>query len=208
MSAEINAWSIDEAWRLACKQVMLFGHIYTVQRGSYEGQQRKQLARLMLVIERPDSRPLAPICKTGEIPVTDEGAIETYFANYLASPHLAKDEQYTYGNRIHYHLKPTAKRLKETPGTNQAVIEIARPEDVLLDDPPCLRVLDWKVCEGKLWLSSYWRSWDVHGALPVNLGGLQLLNEMMAEWAKLEPGPQVAYSSGAHVYDHAWGLVQ
>jgi len=204
----INAWTLDEAWRLSCAEVMQYGTEYDIEYGSYVGQKRKQLEHLTLVINAPWTRPLAPICAVGETPATDDNAITTYFADYLASPKLAENEQYTYGNRIHEHLEEIARRLRETPGTNQAVISISRPEDILLCDPPCLRELDWKVTGEGLWLSSYWRSWDIHGALPVNLGGLQLLNEMIAEWAGLECGPMVAYSAGAHIYDHAWGLVR
>lgn len=204
----IKAWNLEEAWRLTCKEVMVNGKDYQVERGSYVGQQRRQLLHLMLMVRRPGDRPLAPLVPPGENAVTNEEAIQRYFTDYLMCSTLAENEQYTYGNRIDQYLEHVARMLTKTPHTNQAVIEISRPEDILLNDPPCLRVLDWKVIDDTLWLSSYWRSWDVHGALPVNLGGLQLLNEMMAEWVGLWPGPQVAYSSGAHIYEHAWEWVR
>jgi len=105
-------------------------------------------------------------------------------------------------------LDTLIEMLRESPGTNQATIEIARPEDILLESPPCLRVLSWKVIESELWLTSFWRSWDLYAALSTNLGGLQLLNEMIAEAAGLETGAQIAYSDGAHIYDHFWGLFE
>ena len=94
--------------------------------------------------------------------------------------------------------------LCKTPHANQAFIPVAKPGDHLLTNPPCLQTLTWKWTGEGLQLTSFWRSWDVYGALATNLGGLQLLNEMMAEWAGLTPGRLVAYSDGAHVYDYAW----
>jgi len=104
------------------------------------------------------------------------------------------------------HLATVIAMLRNTPSTNQATIEIAKPEDILLESPPCLRVLSWKVVGRQLWLTSFWRSWDLYAALSTNLGGLQLLNEMVAEATGIEPGSQIAYSDGGHIYDHFWNF--
>lgn len=201
----INAWDLDACWKETCRLIMQAGFDYKIDRGSYVGQIRRQLPQLIVTIFHPENRPLAPVCET---PATDNDAIEKYFAESLISSEIPENAQYTYGSRISPYLEAVAKMLKATPGTNQAVIEIARPDDTGLSDPPCLRSLGWNIVQGKLQLSSFWRSWDIHGAMPVNLGGLQLLNEMIAEWAGVEAGPMVAYSSGAHIYEHAWGLLE
>jgi thymidylate synthase len=103
--------------------------------------------------------------------------------------------------------------LKETPLTNQAVIEIATPED--LDtcygkdgklDPPCLRLLDFKVIpldsELVLTVSAYFRSWDLWAGFPTNLGGIELLKQLVASETGLKNGPMYAYSAGAHIYGY------
>lgn len=198
----IEVWTLEEAWSEACRRCVRDGHIYTIQRGSYEGQQRKQLPLLALHIEHPETRPLAP--STQGVPVATDDSIFDYFVNYLINPEKHPMEDYSYGERLMPHLATVIAMLRNTPGTNQATIEIAGPEDILLESPPCLRVLSWKVVGGQLWLTSFWRSWDLCAALPTNLGGLQLLNETVAEAAELETGPQVAYSDGGHIYDHFW----
>lgn len=200
----IEVWTLEEAWCEACRECVQSGYIYTIQRGSYEGQQRKQLPYLTLYIHHPEMRPLAPL--TQGVPVATDDSIHDYFINYLINPEKAEGEDYTYGQRLMPHLDRLIEMLQKTPGTNQATVEIARPEDILLESPPCLRVLSWKVIGGKLCLSSFWRSWDLYAALSTNLGGLQLLNEMIAEATGLESGFQVAYSDGAHIYDHFWGF--
>lgn len=204
---KITVRTLDEAHKQTLRTVMQHGTDYLVQRGSCVGQLRRQLPALALLVEHPETRPLAPVCGPGVLAVATDASIHKYFADYLIGSQVADREDYTYGSRIAPYLEVTAEMLRTTPGTNQATIEIARPSDILLDDPPCLRSLTWNVVDDKLQLTNFWRSWDVHGGLPMNLGGLQLLNEMMAEWAGIESGDLVAYSSGAHVYEHVWGLV-
>ena len=196
--------TIGEAW-LNVNQECLAGRTYTIDRGSFEGHQRKQLDTLAFVITRPETRPLGVSYRGTDI--SSDDSIYNYFVNYLVNPTVAVNEAYTYASRIAPYLPDIAMMLGKTPNTNQAIIEVGRPEDTRLDDPPCLRILSWKVTPGGLQLTTFWRSWEVYAALPVNLGGLQLLNEMMAEWAGLKPGLQVCYSDGAHKYDHSWKLI-
>ena len=193
---------IGDAWHSTYRRCLRDSRTYIVQRGSFVGQQRKQLDTLALCILLPETRPLG--VTFGGAAISDDESIQRYFEDYLINPTVAPNEEYTYGSRIAPHLESVAAILRETLHTNQAFIPVAQPGDHLLADPPCLQTLTWKVTEEGLQLTSFWRSWDVYGALATNLGGLQLLNEMMAEWAGLRPGQLVAYSDGAHMYDYAW----
>ncbi len=197
--------TIGEAWLFTCQLCVKCGREFIIDRGSYEGQRRKQLDTLAFVITHPQTRPLGFEYKG--LAISDDKSIEKYFADYLINPDLADNEQYTYASRIAPHLEMIAEVISNTPGTNQTTIEVAKPDDVLLPDPPCLRVLSWKVAGSKLQLSSFWRSWDLYVGLPTNLGGLQLLNELIAEWSGLSAGPLVCYSDGGHIYDHNWKMV-
>lgn len=94
--------------------------------------------------------------------------------------------------------------VKETPETNRLIIEIGKPEDLLLLHPPCMRLLHFKVRYGKLHLYAYFRSWDAWGGLPSNLAALQLVKEYLAREAKVEDGKIFASSLGLHVYDNEW----
>lgn len=100
------------------------------------------------------------------------------------------------------------KIYKNTPNTNQAIMEIGKPTDILLDDPPCLRLIDTRVRYGKLHFYIYFRSWDAWAGLPVNLAGLQLLKEYMAEEIGVDDGEIIALSKGLHLYDYQWELAE
>jgi len=90
---------------------------------------------------------------------------------------------------------------------NQMVLQVAQPNDMLLQDPPCLRHIDTRIQDGKLHFYPYFRSWDLWGGFPANLGGIQLLKEYVAAEIGVEDGEIIASSKGLHLYgynfDHA-----
>ena len=88
-------------------------------------------------------------------------------------------------------------------------MEIASPFDVQLEDPTCLRFIDTRIKQDsdgdwRLHFNVYFRSWDVAAALPLNLGGIQLMKEGMAEKIGVLDGELTANSKGAHLYKHSW----
>jgi hypothetical protein len=195
-------------------------------------------------------------------PTLDQAVIK-YFANYLFSTELSKNEQYTYGSRILepvvvplFHNtdsgridNPIAVDLKENfrdkliqdqsliglvslikngvneinepsiivpqyyylcsylrtnPRSNQIIMQIGKPTDVTLPDPPCLRHIDMQVKDGKLNWFIYFRSWDLWGGFPLNLCGFSMLMDQMCVDTGLEPGMFICHSKGLHLYEHSW----
>ena len=92
--------------------------------------------------------------------------------------------------------------------TNQAVMEIGMPSDIKLTDPPCLRLIDTRVRYGKLHFILYFRSWDLWGGFPSNLGGIELVKQYMADEIGVENGEIIACSKGLHLYEYAWELAK
>lgn len=198
----IEARNIGNAWFKSTRLCLDYGSVFTVQRGSYEGQRRLQLPCFSTIITLPGERPMG--LSWGGASLSTEDSIQKYYEDYIISEESRPNEQYTYGRRIVPWLPHIAEILMDTPGTNQACLSVARPEDVLLKDPPCLRSLAWNVVDGKLRLTSYWRSWDLYTGFPTNLGGLQLLNEYMAGFVSIPAGPQWIISNGLHLYEYCW----
>jgi len=91
---------------------------------------------------------------------------------------------------------------------NQMILQVAQPDDMLLQDPPCLRHIDTRIQDGKLHFYPYFRSWDLWGGLPANLGGIQLLKEYVASEIGVEDGEIVATSKGLHLYDYSFDLAK
>jgi len=91
---------------------------------------------------------------------------------------------------------------------NQMVLQVAQPNDMLLQDPPCLRHIDTRIQDGKLHFYPYFRSWDLWGGFPANLGGIQLLKEYVASEIGVEDGEIIATSKGLHIYDYSFDLAK
>lgn len=224
----LNAKTISDAWFQLIYN--LFDHAYEqqIQKGSFEKEQyRLQYPGLAVYIEHP-AEDMIPVMPPGlGIPApTTMDYIEDYFVKYLMNPQLEENETYTYASRIHHsmpkggtQLDRVISMLRETPLTNQAVIEVGDPEDhdVCFGtdgklDPPCLRLLDFKAIpsgsEIVLTVSCYFRSWDLRAGFPTNLGGIEMLKKLVASEAGLKSGPMYAYSAGAHIYGYQEDLAR
>lgn len=68
----------------------------------------------------------------------------------------------------------------------------------------CLRGIDTWIEDGKLNFWVYFRSWDLWGGFPVNLGGIQLMKEYMADQIGVEDGSMIVSCKDLHVYEHTW----
>lgn len=91
---------------------------------------------------------------------------------------------------------------------NQMVLQVAHPTDMLLQDPPCLRQVDTRIQDGKLHFYPYFRSWDLWGGFPANLGGIQLLKEYCAAEIGIDDGEMIATSKGLHIYGYSFELAK
>ncbi len=228
-AVHIEAFDLDDAWFQCLSAILDQGHIYTITSGSYAGQKRLEFDFVTIHVKKP-SHQIIPIIPEGMgIPApTSVEYIEEYL-QYLLTGDKTETEDYTYGERL---IDPKIKMqgiggegrdmLREIPlnvnqveevikmyrtkgyGTNQAIMEIGCPSDIKLSDPPCLRLIDTRIRYGKLHFVLYFRSWDLWGGLPSNLGGLQLVKQHMAEEIGVEDGEIIACSKGLHLYDYTW----
>jgi len=115
----------------------------------------------------------------------------------------------TYGERLEYQIQQVIDMYKNDGyNTNQACMSVSMPSDINLSDPPCLRLIDTRIRDGKLNFVVYFRSWDLWGGFPANLGGIQLLKEYMAGEIGVEDGEIIASSKGLHLYDYTWELAK
>ena len=228
----IEAFDLDDAWFRCLVEILEHGYVYKIDRGSFAGQRRLEFDFVSIHVKSP-AHQIIPIMPEGSsIPApTDMDYIQQYL-QYLLTSCKTETEDYTYGERL---VDPKVKIETESdgrkmvkdmplecnqieeiikiyktqgPGTNQAIMEIGMPSDIKLQDPPCLRLIDTRVRYGKLHFFLYFRSWDLWGGFPSNLGGLELVKQHMAEEIGVENGEIVAASKGLHLYEYAWELAK
>jgi len=228
----IDAFDVDDAWFQALSEILQHGHVYTITRGSYEGEKRLEFDFVTIRIKKPSHQIIPMIPEGMSIPApTDMDYVQGYL-HYLLTGTKTETEDYTYGERLvdaKVRIKDPSdpKGLaKDLPlnvnqveevinlyktkghGTNQAIMEIGMPSDIKLNDPPCLRLIDTRIRYGKLHFILYFRSWDLWGGFPSNIGGLQLVKQYMADEIGVDDGEIIAVSKGLHLYDYSWDLAK
>jgi len=228
----IQAFDLDDAWFQCLNAILEDGRVYQITRGSYKGQRRLEFDFVCVHVKKP-SHQIIPIIPEGmNIPApTDMEYIQGYLS-YLLTGTKTDTEDYTYGERLvdaKVRIKETRdgkELVREIPlsvnqieevikmyktqgyGTNQATMEIGMPSDIYLADPPCLRLIDTRIRDNKLHFILYFRSWDLWGGFPSNLGGLQLVKQYMAEEIGVCDGEIIACSKGLHLYEYSWELAK
>ncbi|MCM8766152.1 MAG: thymidylate synthase [Candidatus Omnitrophica bacterium] len=224
----IDAFDLDDAWFQCLSRILEEGFVYTITRGSYKGQRRLEFDFVTVRVRKPEHQ-IIPLMPEGcGIPApTSMEYIQSYLS-YLLTGSKTETEDYTYGERL---VEPKARTeeivegkrmIREMPlncnqieevikiykeegfGTNQAIMEIGMPSDIKLTDPPCLRLIDTRIRYGKLHFILYFRSWDLWGGFPSNLGGLELVKQYMAGEIGVANGELIACSKGLHLYEYAW----
>ncbi|MBA4418744.1 MAG: thymidylate synthase [Syntrophus sp. (in: bacteria)] len=197
-------------------------HEYEVERGSFEGNKRREFDLVTVHIKYPGTKPLIPDmpAELGIPAPTSMDYVEDYL-QYLMTDKKADNELYTYGERLtnpkvmvngsEYTLgvNPVMEVIdiykKQKFGTNQAIMEIGMPQDIIVEDPPCLRLIDTRIMNNKLHFVLYFRSWDLWAGFPSNLAAIQLLKEYMGHEIGVEDGTITAISKGLHLYEYSFG---
>ncbi len=204
----IDARDLSEAWFRCLGETLTQGREYKIDRGSYAGQLRKQLDFAIVQVRYPGTRPLIPDVPPGVPPPTSMEYIESYLP-YLMTAHKAQGEQYTYGQYLEKQIAEVIRMYKEDGyNTNQAFMAIGDSESIKLSDPPCLRMIDTRILDGRLHFFVYFRSWDLWAGFPSNLAAIQLLKEYMAGEIGVADGELIATSKGMHLYQYSWDLAR
>ena len=203
----IHAVGLSDAWFQCLQKALLEGRTYLIQQGSFEGTHRKEIPLVAVVIRNPNIRPLSPAVPPGvPVPTTDE-VIDEYMS-YLMTSDRQENEQYTYGEDLTPQIDEVIRRYKLGVDTNQMCMSVGSRDSVFLNDPQCLRLVDTRIQDNAIHFILYFRSWDLWGGFPTNLGGLQLLKEYMAKEIGVSDGSIVAFSKGLHLYEHCWDLAK
>ena len=203
----IEARDLPDAWFQCVYNIFEKGRTYTIERGSFEGQQRLEYDFVVVKITHPETRPLIPDMPPGIglPPPTDMDYVHEYLDKLCSADSKADFEDYTYGMFLENQISEVIRMYREGgPNTNQAYMAVGSRESIYLEDPPCLRGIHTRIRYGRLHFVVYFRSWDLWGGFPSNLAGLQLMKEYMAAEIGVPDGEMICLSSGLHLYEHTW----
>lgn len=207
--ANITARDLPEAWFLCVREVLLRGYEYKIDKGSFEGQKRKELDFVVVQVEHPDRKPLVPDVPEGIPAPASMDYVEKDYLMYLMTSIKAPGEQYTYGEDLGAQITEVINRYKAGGfETNQLCMSVGNKLSLWLEHSQCLRLIDTRIRYGKLHFVVYFRSWDLWAGFPSNLAAVQILKEYMASEIEVEDGELIALSKGLHLYDYSWELAR
>lgn len=96
---------------------------------------------------------------------------------------------------------------------NQMVLRVADGDDIVLQDPACLLIIDTRIQDGPdgtpyLHFFPIFRSWDLYGGFPANLQAIEMVKQYMAENIGVENGEMICTCKGLHLYDYVFTLAE
>jgi len=203
----IRAKTIEKAWKRGLNLIWRQGEEITDERGT----KIKELLSMQIVVEDP-YREMIP-----EGYSWNEERLEEYARQLLSGKNPGFE--YTYGERLRAwsvsgiqpldQIEQAILRLRGNASSRRATaVTWIAPVDCSRDEVPCMIVDDFKLRDGQLHLSIFFRSHDFAGAYPANLYGLARLLQYVACEVGAEPGSISTTSASAHIYEHDWDWVE
>lgn len=203
----IRARSISDAWHRGLNLIWQQGHEISDERGT----RILELLCLQVVVEDPYHEMIPAEYSW------NEERLDEYALQLLSCENPGFE--YTYGERLRAWTMPGCsevidqieqiiRRLKASPSSRRATAVTWIPMvDSAKDEVPCMIVDDFKLRDGCLNLSVFFRSHDYAGAYPANLYGLARVLEHVSKEVGARPGSISTTSASAHVYEHDWDWV-
>ena len=203
----IRGRTISDAWHRGLNLIWRNGQEIIDERGT----KIRELLSLQVVVENPYVEMIPKEYSW------NEERLEEYALQLLSADNPGFE--YTYGERLRGwsvgsdqrvdQIEQAIRRLKTSPSTRRATaVTWIPPVDEIKDEVPCMIVDDFKLRDGCLNLSVFFRSHDFAGAYPANLYGLARVLEQVAKEVGARPGSISTTSASAHVYEHDWDYVE
>lgn len=131
------------------------------------------------------------------------------YADQLLSNRNDSHFDYTYGERLFSYgfgetdqIVYVIEKLKDAPTSRRAIAITWVPTwDHLSNHVPCMQTLNFLYRDGKLHLTTFFRSWDAKRAALPNIYGLNKLNEYVAREVGVESGSLTVVAVSAHIYE-------
>lgn len=183
--------TILEAWKEILHLLTRFGRRVSLKKG-----ERLELQHVKVVVEKP-----RPESEDNLRAVNlDPGKLGQYYLHFLDGE-IRPDETYNYGHRLRSYfgldtLAACAQRLKKDPEDRKSYVTLwDNSRDLTpVEGRPCLVSLYFRKFDDKLTLSATFRTHNAMDAYPMNLYGLQAIQDWVARQAGLAPGALVVIS--------------
>ena len=192
----MNFLSIKKAYLTNIDQVLEFGS-WVQDENLKRTKEILQLSTTIHFSNAPCGETVKDIIWNGEI-------LDKY-CEQLLDPN-DKGFVYDYGNRLRGcdvdQIEYVIDKLHTCSTSRRAIAVTWRPAlDTHQEDVPCMVLLDFKVRNQNLYITGYWRSWDIYGASYANMKGVECIGRYICKRLGLRLKQLHILASSAHIYE-------
>ncbi len=206
----IHGQTTAQAWLKILQNIMRYGRNKTT-RYTQENELKELLNVMAVVYDEDPDKPYFPHF----FPFTQKD-LDTYYPQVL-SPKQIPGIAYTYGQRLRNYddidqIQNIIDLIKTRPFSKKMIAVTAKVKDdwsaVNKGDTPCLTQIVCSVQDGKLFMTTHFRSQDMVHGWPRNVFSLRKLQKLIADESGTPMGSFVMITHSAHIYSDDYALVE
>lgn len=199
---------ISEVWFKLLQYAVKEGKLKKTRMGATAGEDVKELGFVIVTIEYPWTLPLIPVVPEGFPPPVREEDMAALAASTMYHYELKKGIKY-YGCYLESQLDYAVKMYKEFGwDINQMCFLTADSDNLFIDDPWVLKLIDTKIENGSLDLIAYIRGLDLWQGFVMFSGALQMLKEHLARKIGCKDGQLHIVGKSFNLPEHQWSLAE
>lgn len=206
----IHGKTVAQVWLKILQNILRYGRNKTTR--YTQENELKELLNVMAVVynENPDE-PYLP----HYFPFTKRD-LDSYYPQVLSAKQIP-GIAYTYGQRLREYdgidqVQNIIDLIKNRPFSKKMIAVTAKVKEdwsaVNKGDTPCLTQIVCSIQDGKLFMTTHFRSQDMVHGWPRNVFSLRKLQKLIAEESGTPMGAFVMITHSAHIYSDDYALVE
>lgn len=210
IGVRLHGQTAAQTWLKILQNIMRYGRNKTTR--YTQENELKELLNVMAVVYNEDpEKPYLP----HYFPFSEKD-LTTYYPQVLSAKQIP-GIAYTYGQRLRDHdgvdqIQNIIDLIKTRPFSKKMVAFTAKVKEdwsvVNKGDTPCLTQVLCSVQDGKLFMTTHFRSQDMVHGWPRNVFSLRKLQKLIADEAGYPMGAFVMVTHSAHIYSDDYELVE
>jgi len=210
IAVRVSGNTVAQTWLKILNNIMRYGRNKTT-RYTQENELKELLNIVAVVYNEDPDKPYLP----HYFPFTKKD-LDTYYPQVLSAKRIP-GIAYTYGQRLRNHdgvdqIAEIIALIKSRPFSKKMVAFTANVKEdwgqVNKGDTPCLTQLLCSIQDGKLYMTTHFRSQDMVHGWPRNVFSLRKFQKLIADETGYPMGVFVMITHSAHIYSDDYELVE
>lgn len=206
----VHGKTTAQTWLKILHNIMLYGRNKTT-RYTQENELKEFLNIVAVVTDEDPEKPYLP----HYFPFSEKD-LQVYYPQVLSAKQIP-GIAYTYGQRLRDHdgvdqIQNIIDLIKRRPFSKKMLAVTAKVKEdwteVNKGDTPCLTHVLFSVQDGKLFMTTHFRSQDMVHGWPRNVFSLRKMQKMVSEETGVPMGTFVMITHSAHIYSDDYELVE